>query len=88
MSAPEVLKTGADLSTPESDGFVSVDPGTLRHVKYGNVFALGDCASLPTSKSAAAIGEISYWNRISLFQQQERVSLIMLSPHYRNLLAI
>jgi NADPH-dependent 2,4-dienoyl-CoA reductase/sulfur reductase-like enzyme len=38
-------------------GWVDVNQGTLRHNKeeYGNVFSLGDCSSLPTSKTAAAI---------------------------------
>lgn len=41
----------------DSAGWVQVDPSTLRHVnpEFGNVFALGDCSSLPTSKTAAAI---------------------------------
>ncbi|KAI0646980.1 FAD/NAD-P-binding domain-containing protein [Trametes meyenii] len=38
-------------------GWVSVDQATLRHTnpEYGNVWALGDCSSLPTSKTAAAV---------------------------------
>ncbi|KAG5646633.1 hypothetical protein DXG03_002623 [Asterophora parasitica] len=38
-------------------GWVDVDKSTMRHKnpEYGNVFALGDCSSLPTSKTAAAI---------------------------------
>jgi sulfide:quinone oxidoreductase len=36
-------------------GFVDVNKDTLRHNKYPNVFALGDVANLPTSKTAAAI---------------------------------
>ncbi|CDO68349.1 hypothetical protein BN946_scf184799.g76 [Trametes cinnabarina] len=38
-------------------GWVSVDQATLRHTnpEYENVWALGDCSSLPTSKTAAAI---------------------------------
>ena len=38
-------------------GWVAVDSGTLRHTnpQYQNVWALGDCSSLPTSKTAAAI---------------------------------
>lgn len=38
-------------------GWVSVDKGTLRHTNadLGNVWAIGDCSSLPTSKTAAAI---------------------------------
>lgn len=41
----------------DAAGWVTVDKGTLQHVKpeFGNVFALGDCSSLPTSKTAAAI---------------------------------
>ena len=36
-------------------GWVQVDPATLQHVNFDNIFALGDCSSLPTSKTAAAI---------------------------------
>ena len=36
-------------------GWVAVDKETLQHVKYDNVWALGDCSSAPTSKTAAAI---------------------------------
>jgi NADPH-dependent 2,4-dienoyl-CoA reductase/sulfur reductase-like enzyme len=36
-------------------GWVQVDKETLRHTAFGNVWALGDCSSLPTSKTAAAI---------------------------------
>lgn len=54
MGPLDVLK-----SSPISDaaGWVEVDKETLRHVKpeFGNVWALGDCSSLPTSKTAAAI---------------------------------
>jgi sulfide:quinone oxidoreductase len=46
-------------SSPIADaaGWVDVDKGTLRHTnpEFGNIFALGDCSSLPTSKTAAAI---------------------------------
>ncbi|KAJ2325601.1 hypothetical protein GGI00_004991, partial [Coemansia sp. RSA 2681] len=35
-------------------GFVDVDKGTLQHTKYPNIYAIGDCSSLPTSKTAAA----------------------------------
>lgn len=50
MSAPKVLSPLADQS-----GFVSVDKETLQHTKYSNVYALGDCSNLPTSKTAAAV---------------------------------
>jgi Uncharacterized NAD(FAD)-dependent dehydrogenases len=37
------------------DGWVDVDKSTLRHVRFGNVFSLGDASGLPTSKTGAAI---------------------------------
>ncbi len=36
-------------------GWIEVDKHTLQHVKYPDVFALGDCSNLPTSKTGAAI---------------------------------
>jgi len=46
-------------SSPIADaaGLVDVDPATLQHVKpeFSNIFAVGDCSSLPTSRTAAAI---------------------------------
>ncbi|KAI8061160.1 hypothetical protein BC940DRAFT_310455 [Gongronella butleri] len=39
----------------DAAGWVDVSKETLRHNKYPNVYALGDCSSLPTSKTAAAI---------------------------------
>lgn len=36
-------------------GWVDVDKYTTQHNKYPNVFSLGDCSSLPTSKTGAAI---------------------------------
>ncbi|KAK3825734.1 MAG: sulfide:quinone oxidoreductase [Benniella sp.] len=52
MSAPDFIKS-SPLSN--ADGWVDVDKETLRHNKFANVYALGDCSSLPTSKTAAAI---------------------------------
>jgi len=39
----------------DAHGWVDVDARTLRHARYANVFALGDCSNLPTSKTGAAI---------------------------------
>lgn len=39
----------------DASGFVDVSKETLQHKKYPNVFGIGDCTSLPTSKTAAAI---------------------------------
>ena len=38
-------------------GWVTVNQATMQHVNpdFNNIFALGDCSSLPTSKTAAAI---------------------------------
>jgi sulfide:quinone oxidoreductase len=36
-------------------GWIDVDPETLQHAKYPNIWSLGDCSSLPTSKTAAAV---------------------------------
>ncbi len=52
MSAPEFIKQSPLASDA---GWVDVDKETLRHVRYPNVFALGDASNLPTSKTGAAI---------------------------------
>jgi sulfide:quinone oxidoreductase len=36
-------------------GWVDVEPETMRHKSYGNVFALGDAGSMPNAKTAAAV---------------------------------
>jgi eukaryotic sulfide quinone oxidoreductase len=36
-------------------GWIDVNQHTLQHTKYPNVFSLGDCSSVPTSKTAAAV---------------------------------
>jgi hypothetical protein len=43
----------ADPASPF--GYVAADKHTLRHPDWPNVFALGDAANLPTSKTGAAI---------------------------------
>ncbi|KAH0619981.1 hypothetical protein JD844_014462 [Phrynosoma platyrhinos] len=52
MGPPEVL-----LNSPVSDaaGWLDIDKETLQHKKYPNVFGIGDCTNLPTSKTAAAV---------------------------------
>ncbi|TIA88306.1 hypothetical protein E3P99_02689 [Wallemia hederae] len=39
----------------DESGFVSVDKSTTQHTQYPNIFSIGDCSSLPNSKTAAAI---------------------------------
>lgn len=52
MGAPEFV---ASSPLANADGWVEVDAESLQHVRYADVFALGDAASLPTSKTGAAI---------------------------------
>lgn len=52
MSAPDFIKN-SPLANPA--GWVDVHKATLQHVRYPNIFSLGDASSLPTSKTAAAI---------------------------------
>ena len=52
QSAPDFIKTSPLAS---SAGWVDVDPGTLRHVRYGNIFSLGDAARTSNAKTAAAV---------------------------------
>ncbi len=39
----------------DETGWVDVDPYSLQHKKYPNIFGLGDASNLPTSKTGAAI---------------------------------
>lgn len=52
MSAPDELRLNSGDIVNEA-GFVNVNKWTMQHMKYPNVFALGDCASSPNSKTAA-----------------------------------
>lgn len=55
QSAPDLVKQSplADASNPL--GWVEVDKHTHQHVRYPNVFSLGDAGSTPNSKTGAAI---------------------------------
>lgn len=53
--APDWIRTGPLAGPDDPGGYVTVDPHTLRHTRYPDVFALGDVANLPTSKTGAAI---------------------------------
>ncbi|MCA9319463.1 MAG: NAD(P)/FAD-dependent oxidoreductase [Planctomycetes bacterium] len=52
MSAPDFIKKSPLASAA---GWIEVDDFTARHLRYDNVFALGDASSIPTSKTGAAI---------------------------------
>ncbi|GAA1823468.1 NAD(P)/FAD-dependent oxidoreductase [Agromyces salentinus] len=55
QSAPDWLKSTSLPAAGDSGGFVEVDPETLRHVRYDNVWALGDAAATRNSKSGGAL---------------------------------
>ncbi|BBZ32342.1 NAD(P)/FAD-dependent oxidoreductase [Mycolicibacterium confluentis] len=54
QSAPDWIKD-SPLSTGDANGYVEIDKHTLQHVRYPNVFSLGDAGSTPNSKTGAAI---------------------------------
>ncbi|RNB91435.1 NAD(P)/FAD-dependent oxidoreductase [Brevibacillus fluminis] len=52
MQAPDFI---AKSALADAGGWVDVDKFTLQHKRYDNVFGIGDCSNLPTSKTGAAI---------------------------------
>lgn len=52
MGPPDFIKKSP---LANEAGWVNVNKDTMQHNRYSNVFACGDCSSLPTSKTAAAI---------------------------------
>ena len=52
QSAPDFVKNSVLANTA---GWVDVDKNTLQHIKFSNIFSLGDASGLPTSKTGAAI---------------------------------
>lgn len=52
QSAPDFIKNSPLASKA---GWIEVDPATLRHTRFGDVFALGDAAGTTNAKTAAAV---------------------------------
>lgn len=52
QSAPDFIKTSP---LANDGGWVDVHQGTLQHNKFSNIFGLGDVASTPNAKTAAAV---------------------------------
>ena len=52
MSSPDFIKNSPLAA---DTGWVDVNKYTTQHTRYPNVFSLGDCSNLPTSKTGAAI---------------------------------
>ncbi|KAI9317368.1 FAD-dependent pyridine nucleotide-disulfide oxidoreductase [Zopfochytrium polystomum] len=73
MMAPTFLKNSPEGFT-NADGWVNVDKVTTRHVKFPNVFSLGDASSMPTSKTAAAAARqsgVTVWNLVAAIDKRE-----------------
>lgn len=51
MGPLNVMK-GQPISDPA--GWVDVSKTTLQHNRYSNIFGIGDCTNVPTSRTAAA----------------------------------
>jgi sulfide:quinone oxidoreductase len=52
QGAPDFIRNSG---LADQSGFVAVDKHTLRHVRYPDIFGLGDCTNTPNSKTVAAI---------------------------------
>ena len=52
QSAPDFIKRSP---LADHEGWVEVDKHTTQHTRFANVFSLGDCSSLPCSKTGAAV---------------------------------
>jgi len=52
MGAPAFIRNSP---LADKEGWISVDKFSLQHIKYPNIFGLGDASSLPTSRTGAAI---------------------------------
>lgn len=72
MSAPDFIKQSA---LADGGGWVDVNKATLQHTRFANVFALGDCSNLPTSKTGAAIRKQSPVLVANLISQMRGESL-------------
>jgi sulfide:quinone oxidoreductase len=55
QSAPDWLKASALPAPGSSGGFVEVDPRTLRHPRFPQIWALGDAAATTNSKCGGAL---------------------------------
>jgi sulfide:quinone oxidoreductase len=52
MAAPDVV---AQSPLAAASGFVEVDQHSMQHVRFPNVFSIGDVSGMPNSKTAAAV---------------------------------
>lgn len=77
QSAPTLLEESG-VAAP--NGWLDVDYSTLRHNRVDNVFGLGDCANLPTSKTAAGVFEQAPIVTQNILRQMKKLDL---NGHYQ-----
>jgi sulfide:quinone oxidoreductase len=72
QSAPDFIKNSP---LANAAGWVDVDKHSLQHIKYANIYSLGDASSLPTGKTGAAIRKqapilvqnlLSFMNKVTM----------------------
>jgi sulfide:quinone oxidoreductase len=92
MSAPPVVAS-SPLAIEGPGGWVAADKLTTQHPRFPNVFALGDVAALPTSKTAGAVrGEapvtasnvLAFLDRQSLKAEYDGYTVCPLITGYNN----
>jgi NADH dehydrogenase FAD-containing subunit len=54
MGPAEMCQKATPLTN--TAGYVEVDKSTMQHKRFPNIFAFGDCADSPNSKTAASTG--------------------------------
>jgi len=74
QSAPDFIKNSplADPNNPY--GYVEINMHTMQHIRYSNIFALGDCINAPCSKTGAAIrkqGPVVVQNLLAFLANQQ-----------------
>jgi sulfide:quinone oxidoreductase len=52
----------------DQNGWLDVNQHTMQHNSYGNIFGIGDCTNVPTSKTAAACAAESVAIKRNLFK--------------------
>lgn len=55
QSAPDWIKQSPVAKQGDPNGYVDIDANTLQHVRWPEIFSLGDAGSSPNSKTGAAI---------------------------------
>lgn len=55
QSAPDFIKNSPLADDNSPFGYVEINKNTMQHIRFANVFSLGDCNNAPCSKTGAAI---------------------------------